>query len=173
MNKLVKGSIAGAAGIALLLGGAGTLALWNADAQLDSTTIESGTMTIATNAAAAAEYADGNAVTATSLIVPGDVITITQPITIAATGDNLEANLSVDTSALVDVPNTVDELGDYVTFTFKAFSGSTEVTTTNMSATTAASIDSVQIVATFAADNEDGQGLSLNLDAVKVLLQQV
>ena len=32
MNKLVKGSIAGAAGIALLLGGAGTFALWNADA---------------------------------------------------------------------------------------------------------------------------------------------
>ena len=39
MNKLVKGSIAGAAGIALLLGGAGTLALWNADAYIANTAI--------------------------------------------------------------------------------------------------------------------------------------
>ena len=29
MNKLVKGSIAGAAGIILLMGGAGSLAYWN------------------------------------------------------------------------------------------------------------------------------------------------
>ena len=37
MNKIIKGSIAGAAGIALLLGGAGTFALWN-----DSTSVQGG-----------------------------------------------------------------------------------------------------------------------------------
>src|SRR5690606_22161335 len=72
MNKLLKGSIAGAAGIALLLGGAGTLAYWNSSADLGGGTVNSGTLTIANNGAAT--------VTGPTTIVPGDSVTVSQPV---------------------------------------------------------------------------------------------
>ena len=43
---MLKGSIAGAAGVALLLGGAGTFALWNGDAAIAGATITAGTLTV-------------------------------------------------------------------------------------------------------------------------------
>ena len=47
MNKLTKGAIATAAGIALLLGGAGTFALWNGQTTIAGGTISTGTLAIA------------------------------------------------------------------------------------------------------------------------------
>lgn len=114
MNKLVKGSIAGAAGIALLLGGAGTLALWNDAEDVDAGTVQTGTLDIALI------DADGVASPATGIwedvspelaaatpfdpsthkIVPGDVVTFTQDVTIEATGKNLEAQLSYDAGSI-------------------------------------------------------------------------
>ena len=49
MNKLLKGSIAGAAGIALLLGGAGTFALWNDTAAASGGTVQSGNLSVVLN----------------------------------------------------------------------------------------------------------------------------
>ncbi|MEX1079018.1 MAG: alternate-type signal peptide domain-containing protein [Homoserinimonas sp.] len=92
MNKLVKGSIAGAAGIALLLGGAGSLALWNADADIASAGIESGTLTLAATAGTWSSEPD--------LWVPGDSFTYASTLTIGATGDNLTATLSVDKASI-------------------------------------------------------------------------
>ena len=48
MNKLVKGAVAGAAGIALLLGGAGTFALWNASTNVSTGSISTGTLAFGT-----------------------------------------------------------------------------------------------------------------------------
>ena len=44
MNKTFSGSIAGAAGIALLLGGAGTFAQWNSSAAVAGTSITAGVL---------------------------------------------------------------------------------------------------------------------------------
>lgn len=169
MNKLVKGSIAGAAGIALLLGGAGTLAYWNSSADLAGTTITAGTLTIeADGVASAVHAADDSAV---SLIVPGDVVEITQGVDISATGDNLKAALDIDTTGLV-----ANDLSGQVSFNVQAFAGAVEVTgLSNLTATQAASIDSVVVTATFdsTTDEQVGQGMSLDLANLKVTLTQI
>lgn len=87
MNKLVKGSIAGAAGIALLLGGAGTFALWN-----DSTTVSAGP--IATGKLSLVSDLNGAWATGITNWVPGDSDTYTETFMIDAVGDNIKAELS-------------------------------------------------------------------------------
>ena len=92
MNKIVKGAIAGGAGIALLMGGAGTLALWNSDAQITDAAINSGTLTLA----ATAGSWTGNP----ALIVPGDTATYTANVTITAKGTNLKSTLAIDPATI-------------------------------------------------------------------------
>jgi alternate signal-mediated exported protein len=114
MNKLVKGAIAGASGFALLLGGAGTLASWNASTSLSNATIHSGSLTVtpADNAAWTEQGADGSAVEIDSIndyrIVPGDVLTYTRTFNVNAHGDNLKFSAAV-TGALEGGP-LADEL---------------------------------------------------------------
>jgi alternate signal-mediated exported protein len=104
MNRFAKGAIAGAAGIVLLLSGAGTFALWNGTASAAAGSIQSGTMTIVTDAAKGTwSVAHGTTGTPTAVpdittfrAVPGDVLTFTQVVDITASGDNLSAVLSVD-----------------------------------------------------------------------------
>ncbi|MET1044225.1 MAG: alternate-type signal peptide domain-containing protein [Microbacteriaceae bacterium] len=101
MNKLVKGSIAGAAGIALLLGGAGTFALWNADLTVASGTVNTGTLDLVVATEGAWDQEIDN-------IVPGDELTYTASYTVNAVGDNLTAKLSSNIDSIVaaaQVPN--------------------------------------------------------------------
>ena len=107
MNKLVKGAVAGAAGIALLLGGAGTFALWNASTSVSTGSVSTGTLAFGTNGAATwADVSPGATSSswnpATQSMVPGDVVTLTQTVTINATGKNLSAQLaySIPTAAI-------------------------------------------------------------------------
>jgi alternate signal-mediated exported protein len=102
MNKYTKGAIATGAAIVLLLGGAGTFALWNDDADVAGGSISSGTLTIAPSGTGEWTDADGDVVDIDSyLIVPGDVLTFTQDVVIAATGTNLEATLDYAASSIV------------------------------------------------------------------------
>jgi len=105
MNKLVKGSIAGAAGIILLMGGAGSLAYWNDTATAGpgagSNSITAGTLTV--TAVDAGSWtkgfydAAGTVVTAPAAVaslaavrvVPGNRLVYTQSFDIVATGDDL------------------------------------------------------------------------------------
>ena len=105
MNKLVKGAIAGAAGIVLLMGGAGSLAYWNDSANAGpgagSNSITAGTLTItAANAGAWTKGMYNNAGTQTvapvavaSLsavrVVPGSRLVYTQNFNVVGTGDDL------------------------------------------------------------------------------------
>jgi len=106
MNKLVKGSIATAAGVALLLGGAGTFALWSDTAGVQGGTVQTGVLDIAP-VADTAKWADVsvNGRTgatfnpATDKIVPGDTVTFTQDVTLTAEGKNLKAELALATDA--------------------------------------------------------------------------
>lgn len=109
MNKLIKGAVAGAAGIALLLGGAGSFALWNGSATTGTGTIRSGTLALASNASDAGgtwtntPYGSSTPITidlSTFKAVPGDTLTFTKKLDVTAIGSNLKATLAVD-------PNTI------------------------------------------------------------------
>jgi alternate signal-mediated exported protein len=98
MNKLVKAAIAGAAGVALLLGGAGTLASWNDSENITGGTITAGTLTIAPVANSSNGWSNGlGAIDIASYrIVPGDQLTYTSTFTVTAQGDRLTADVTLD-----------------------------------------------------------------------------
>ena len=101
MNKLVKGSIAGAAGVALLLGGAGTLALWNDSASINAGTVTSGVLDVS-NAAAGAWTLNGVVWSPSGLIVPGDTAVYTDTLEVTATGDNLNATVTTNIGSITN-----------------------------------------------------------------------
>lgn len=107
MNKLVKGAVAGAAGIALLLGGASTFALWNANTEVNAATVASGTLSLATTSAGTwTDVTNGRSTPLTAAqvaaykIVPGTKLQFTQPLTVTATGTDLRADLSYDATTV-------------------------------------------------------------------------
>ncbi len=107
MNKLTKGAIAGAAGIALLLGGAGSFALWNGNASVSAGQVQSGTLTIAASGTGTWQNTPNGSSTPAAVTigtfkaVPGDTLTFTQQLNITAIGDNLSAALTVDPTTIV------------------------------------------------------------------------
>ena len=92
MNTFVKGAIAAGAATVLLLGGAGTFALWNQTATVASTTISSGTLTLAAST--------GTWNTNPTKWVPGDSFTYSTNLTVVAIGDNLNSKLVVTPGSL-------------------------------------------------------------------------
>ena len=107
MNKLVTGAVAGAAGIALLLGGAGTFALWNASTEVNASSVASGTLSLTPSSAGSwTDVTNGrNAALTTAQVaaykvVPGSKLQFTQPITIAASGADLRADLTYDATSV-------------------------------------------------------------------------
>lgn len=124
MNKLVTGAIAASAGVALLLGGAGTFALWNDSQTVSGGSISTGTLAIAK--VGTPTWSDISATTAngttfdpsTQKLVPGDKVRLTQQVTISTTGKNLKANLAYDTASITN--NAA--LDSYLTYTFAATS---------------------------------------------------
>jgi alternate signal-mediated exported protein len=130
MNKMIKGSVAGATGIVLLMGGFGTYALWSDSADMNGSKITSGVLDIK----AGDVTWDGNGDWEQGdLVVPGDVVTRTQEFTVKGTGKNLKGDVTftpgseVDASELkVDVDVTSDnatvkeEAAEPNNFTFDA-----------------------------------------------------
>ena len=103
MNKMIKGSIAGATGVALLMGGFGTFALWSDTETLGATGVTSGELDIATTAgvwddenttSSAADWSSSD------LMVPGDKVSYTQTFTVKGTGKNLKGTVSLASSTL-------------------------------------------------------------------------
>lgn len=169
MNKLTKAAIAGAAGIALLLGGAGSLALWNSSVDITAADITSGTLTLAEVPAA------GSWDTPPTLWVPGDVATYTTQLTIGATGDNLKALLSVNPGSITG------DLADALEFeiavtappagvTAGTLPGTYEITSAANGATF-----TVKVTVTFPANSVVGtvaQNQTVDLSGMNFLLQQ-
>lgn len=99
-NKMIKGSVAGATGIVLLMGGFGTYALWSDSTALEGT-VQSGHMNVSlvndpgwtdiSSAKTEAEWVP------TDFMVPGDTVLMTQYFEIESLGKNLALNLEVDT----------------------------------------------------------------------------
>ncbi len=164
MNSFVKGGIAAAAGLALLLGGAGSLAFWSDTESLNGGTVNSGTLALSSNADGAWDETITN-------IVPGDVITYTETFEIEAVGDNLEAELTTNIDDL-----TVGITGVDVAETFTLLdSGSNPVTATAGVYTLSPDTYTltVQIVVTFPWAETGGMDSSLDLADIEIELTQV
>jgi alternate signal-mediated exported protein len=102
MNKLVKSSIAGAAGIALLLGGLGSFALWSDTTTVAAGAINSGELEIVEAATPGSwAFSNGTKLSTASHIVPGDVVEYEAAFTVNAKGDNLRAKLTDNVKSLV------------------------------------------------------------------------
>ena len=117
MNRLTKGSIAGAVGVALLLGGAGTFATWNSAVGVSGATITAGNLlvsdptpsdgvwTVQKNGTGTAQTVSN---ISTFLASPGDKLTYTKKVKITATGDNLTANLTLGAGSITAAPAPAD-----------------------------------------------------------------
>src|SRR4051812_18144491 len=94
MNKIVKGSIAGAAGLALLLGGAGTFALWNTSTTVSAQTIKSFSLSPPSGHGVWPDGAGGAINPVTYKLNPGQPLPYPQPLTGNALGNGIKANLA-------------------------------------------------------------------------------
>jgi len=105
MNKATKGALAAGLGVAMLAGGAGTLAYWTHDETVTGGNINSGHLNLvtdATNAGCGAWKLDTGEAPATTYVdgdklVPGDVLTKDCAFTIQAVGNHLRATVGVST----------------------------------------------------------------------------
>ena len=94
-TTLIKGSAAIALGAALLLGGGGTLANWNASADTAPGTIVAGDLNVENTTAGV--WKDRNEATiniATYKVVPGDKLTFTQDLTVTLKGNKMAAEIA-------------------------------------------------------------------------------
>ncbi|WP_210506415.1 alternate-type signal peptide domain-containing protein [Naasia sp. SYSU D00057] len=159
MNKLVKGSIAGAAGIALLLGGAGTFALWNSTATLTTPSISSGQLSLANNNNGVWKDAAGTQIDpATYRMIPGQTLTYTSTLNVNAVGNGIKANLTY--SGLTG-SGTLDQ---YVTKTLEVTSSTATVTGQTLAFTAGASTVNVKLTVTLPQTVTGTQGMSSTLD---------
>jgi alternate signal-mediated exported protein len=99
MNKMIKGSAAGATGIVLLMGGFGTYALWSDSADMTASEVTSGELDIAAGAVhwddlSTQETGDWDPNNSNHLVVPGDTITRTQTFAVKGTGKNLKGTVT-------------------------------------------------------------------------------
>lgn len=95
MNKVTKGALATAAGVALLLGGGGTLALWSDAADTEGGTIVAGDLGLTAGAGVwTSNLSDAAIDIATYRIVPGETLTYTQDLTLKLVGNEMAANLT-------------------------------------------------------------------------------
>ncbi|MDJ0338573.1 alternate-type signal peptide domain-containing protein [Cryobacterium sp. PH31-O1] len=189
MNKLLVSAIAGAAGLTLLLGGAGTFALWNSSATLSGGTITAGTLLVSDTAPSNGVWKSGPTVISLGSyrIVPGDTLTYTKTVDITATGDNLIATLAVDPATVVPTNSATPadvRLAAYITrnavlaITGAGITGTSPTFTITPTATgVAARTATVTVTLAFpkntvAGFENDAKLGSVNLNALAVTLLQ-
>jgi alternate signal-mediated exported protein len=94
-STLIKGTAAIAVGAALLLGGGGTLANWNAEASVKPGVISAGDLNITTDNTKGVWTNGTSQIDINSYkIVPGDKLTFTQVLDVTLTGDRMAAKVS-------------------------------------------------------------------------------
>ncbi|WP_104200258.1 alternate-type signal peptide domain-containing protein [Cryobacterium sp. Y29] len=145
---MLKGSIAGAAGVALLLGGAGTFALWNGDAAIAGATITAGTLTVEASEGIWSDGAGSTINPEEYFIVPGDTLTYATTLTVDAKGDNLQANLNVPEGSIAATDSTAEQ--------DVALNAALEVTTTLTTDVDGVAVESPAADGPFAVNASDG-----------------
>jgi spore coat-associated protein N len=173
MNKYTKGAIATGVAIVLLLGGAGTFALWNDDADIAGGDIDSGTLELVNPGTGGwVDVSDSSTIANINafLIVPGDVARYTQTFEIEASGTNLEATLGVDSADFLAAAVTAGfDPGDItVSVSVNAVAGPAEITSADDGLT-----KTVVVTITFDEDADNGsQNLTVDLTSLDITLNQ-
>src|SRR6476646_4728325 len=95
-STLVKGTAAIAVGAALLLGGGGTLANWNAEATAAPGTIVAGDLNVVKAVNGVWKDRTGTVIPDINSykVVPGDKLTFTQDLTVTLVGNKMAANVT-------------------------------------------------------------------------------
>ena len=178
MNKIAKASIAGAAGVVLLMGGAGSLAYWNSTANLGSngTTITAGTLSATAGVGSWTSSFNGGASAAglPALLVPGNRLTYTQTFTVSATGDNLLFSVGVTTPTLDGTNKLAAKLVQTGVVSVQKSDGTVLTPNGNGSYTAAQGVAKIVVTQTFTwgfgtapssntAGDNDAQGVSYTL----------
>jgi alternate signal-mediated exported protein len=189
MNKLTKGAIATAAGIALLLGGAGTFALWNGQTTIAGGTISTGQLAISSTGTPT--WKDISPTTnggttfdpTTQKIVPGDVMQLTQQVTLTTSGKNLKASFTFDPTSITTDPTLTAALTDSLVATVVPATGAATLTASGTNAysvvpgTAGTTVVNVVFTITFnqATSGSTGQNIAsaLNLSGLSYTLTQV
>lgn len=179
MNKTGKGLMAAAAG-ALLIGGAGTLAYWTAEADVDGGSITAGSLTLTSNDDCSGWlYADGSASAGSPVtaFVPGDVVTATCSFTVGAEGDNLAATVDVpDTLTFTSAPagtTFTADVGASYTLDGAALADGATITEANDGAVLSTTFEvAIPYGDTTAVNTNDMQGITATLDSLTVTLTQ-
>ncbi|WP_229051188.1 alternate-type signal peptide domain-containing protein [Aeromicrobium sp. Leaf350] len=94
MKKTTKGALAAGAAAAILLGGAGTLAYWTADTNVNAGTLSSGTITLGTPACGSG-WTHTETSTPVVKVIPGDTIRLQCTVTLDLQGDHIGAKLQI------------------------------------------------------------------------------
>jgi alternate signal-mediated exported protein len=97
MKSMTKGAVVTTLGVALLLGGGGTLAVWNAEQNAKAGTIAAGDLNLQAGTGQWSSNLTGTIKNVSDYrIIPGEVLTYKQPVTITMDGNSaLRARLSV------------------------------------------------------------------------------
>ncbi|MGF9662201.1 alternate-type signal peptide domain-containing protein [Arthrobacter crystallopoietes] len=97
MNKMTKGAIATGIGVALLLGGGGTLAVWSDSVKSGAGTITAGNLDLESKLDGMWESDVTGPVGDINeyLVVPGETLTYTENLTAVVDGNGIEAELSM------------------------------------------------------------------------------
>ncbi|NMR30392.1 alternate-type signal peptide domain-containing protein [Crystallibacter degradans] len=104
MNKMTKGAIATGVGVALLLGGGGTLAVWNDSVGTDAGTITAGNLDLeARSGVWTSAHDPSTEIDVKSYkVVPGDVLTYTQTLDVTLAGQRINAVIEVIGDTVTD-----------------------------------------------------------------------
>jgi alternate signal-mediated exported protein len=115
MDNPFKGAIALCAAGLLLLGGAGTYALWSDSVDRQRVLVSSGQLPYSDTLPG--EWADASSGTPVAipdiddfLVGPGDVLTYTLSSSVRARGDNVAATLKADPSSISDNPQLLSDV---------------------------------------------------------------
>jgi len=182
MKKSTKGTLAAAAGAVLLLGGAGSLAYWNASATVNGGAVTTGSLTLSGGTCGATwVYANGTAAGQTvAKVVPGDSITKSCTFTVGASGDHLSASLGAPaTTAYTKSPAGAgtDSLTVATTYTIDRTPVATLVNGDKLTSTDNGKTLTAKFVVTMpygspTVNGNDTQDLTATLNALTVTLTQ-
>lgn len=101
MNKLSKSTLAITTGVALLMGGAGSLAFWNDTINAGATgSIVAGNLSLSNATAGTWSDQNGDIDIVSFRAVPGDVLTYTATVDVTAIGDNLTGTIGIGTASI-------------------------------------------------------------------------
>jgi alternate signal-mediated exported protein len=101
-SALIKGTAAIAVGAALLLGGGGTLASWNAEATGTPGTVVAGDLDVVADAGVWTDRNGAPVTISTYKVVPGDKLTYTQNLNVTLTGDKMAATVAATGTGAVN-----------------------------------------------------------------------